>query len=132
MEVILLVGIAASGKTTFCKQFFSNHFRISLDEIEKHSRTKQAQIFENNLKLGKNIIIDDTNLTRKIRSMHIKLAKKYDAELKAIFFNYSMDRIELQNSKREKSLPNYVLFSMKKQLEVPSEEEGFDFIQILT
>ena len=132
MEVILLVGIAASGKTTFCKQFFSNHFRISLDEIEKHSRTKQAQIFENNLKLSKNIIIDDTNLTRKIRSMHIKLAKKYDAELKAIFFNYPIDRILLQNFKREKPLPHYALLRMNKQLEAPSEEEGFDFIQTLT
>jgi len=132
MEVILLIGIAGSGKTIFCTKFLPNHTRISLDEVPNHDRAKQAELIENGLLEKQNIVIDDTNLTREIRSKHILIAKKYNAEIKAVFFDLPMFKIQLQNSKREKKLVDSALFKMKKILEPPSEDEGINFIQIIS
>jgi len=131
LELILLIGIAGSGKTTFCKKFFPKHVHISLDEIQDNSREIEFKILEENLALGNDIIIDDTNLTKNIREQFISRAKKYNSEIKGIFFDYSMPRIQMQNSKREKPLPDFVLFKQKKLLESPTKDEGFDYIQIL-
>jgi len=42
MEVILLIGIQASGKSTFYKEkFFNSHIRISNDLLKTKNREKQ-------------------------------------------------------------------------------------------
>ncbi len=131
MEVVILVGIAGSGKTTVCKKLFPHHKRISLDEIKRHNRTKEYKLIEQNLQQENSIVIDDTNLTRFIRKSHLRRVKKYNPSIVAVFLDYSIQRIQMQNSKRERQLPDHVLFRMKKQLEPPSYDEGFDYIQTL-
>ena len=131
MGLILLIGIADSGKTTFWKKVFPKHVHISLDEIQGKNREIEFKILEKNLALENNIIIDDTDLTKSIRAKFIQRAKKYNTEIKGVFFDYSMSRIQMQNSKRETSLPDFVLFKQKKLLESPTKDEGFDYIQIL-
>jgi predicted kinase len=50
MEAVVLIGIQASGKTTFYQQrFFATHVRISLDLL----RTREQQRF----------VVDNTNIT---------------------------------------------------------------------
>jgi len=131
MEVVILVGIAGSGKTTVCKKLFPHHKHISLDEIKRHNRTKEYKLIEQNLQQENSIVIDDTNLTRFIRKSHIRRVKKYNPHISAVFLDYSIQRIQMQNSKRKRQLPDHVLFRMKKQLEPPSYDEGFDYIQTL-
>ena len=131
MEVILLVGIAGCGKTTFCQKYISQHTRISLDDIPKHNRNTQDRLVEQALAEGKNIVIDDTNLTKKIRSRHITLAQRFGAAIKAVYFDLPMQKIQIQNRRRDVSLESHIIFHMKKQLEPPSYDEGFDFIQII-
>ena len=131
MEAIILIGIAGCGKTTFCKKILSHHVRISLDEIKRHNRKKEYKLIRENLEQGNSIVIDDTNLTRQIRRVLIQLIHQYNARVVGVFFDLSIHRIQIQNQRREKSLPSHVLFKMKKMLESPSEDEGFDFIQIL-
>lgn len=129
--MVLLIGIAGSGKTTFAKKFFPKHIRISLDEIENHDRLKEFEIIEENLKKGNNIVIDDTNLTKTIRVSQIMRAKECKARVTGVFFDFPMLRIQLQNQKRDRPVPEHILFKMKNQLERPKEDEGFDYIQIL-
>ena len=126
-----MIGIAGSGKTTIAKKLFPEHKRVSLDEIPKSNRKIEHTIIEQHLSRDENIVIDDTNLTKSIRSTHIELAQKYQAKVTAIFVNLPMWKIQKQNLKREKSLPESTLFRMQKQLEIPSEDEGIDFIQII-
>jgi len=129
MEVVMLIGVAGSGKTTFCKKFLPHHEHISLDNIQDHNRREEFSLIEMNLKEGKNIVIDDTNLTRRIRHNHIMRIKKHNALIVGVFFDLSIQRIQLQNSRRERKLETHILFHMKKQLEPPSYDEGFDYIQ---
>ncbi len=131
MEAIILVGIAGCGKTTFCKKFLRYHTRVSLDDIHKHNRRVEDRLINQNLSSGNNIVIDDTNLTRSIRSRHIENIKNFDARINAVFFNFSIHRIQLQNIRRDKPIPSHVLFHMRNQLEMPIYDEGFDYIQTL-
>ena len=65
-ELVLMIGIQASGKTTFAKSHFvQTHVYISLDVLKTR--------FQENLKLkqaisdSKNIVVDNTNVTKKER-----------------------------------------------------------------
>lgn len=104
-------------------------YKRYLDNIQDHNRREEFSLIEMNLKEGKNIVIDDTNLTRRIRHNHIMRIKKHNARIVGVFFDLSMQRIKLQNSRRERRLESHILFHMKKQLEPPSYDEGFDYIQ---
>ena len=128
MEVIVMVGIAGSGKTTLATSLFPSHRRISLDEI-KHDRSREEKMVTEFLIQGKNIIIDDTNLDCKIRARHVGLARRHGAQVKAVFMNLPMEKIQENNQGRKKPVPDAALFKMKRQLEPPTMQEGFDFIQ---
>lgn len=129
--MIILIGIAASGKTTWSKKYLPQHVRISLDDIKNHNRTLEDKMIISELEKGNNIVIDDTNLTANIRQRHIRIAKKYDAVINAICFCIDMQKAHKQNFNREKNIPHYVLDMHKKQLEMPNKEEGFDCVQFL-
>ena len=129
MEVIIMIGISGVGKTTWANKLFTQHVQISLDKISNPNRKKENIMIEESLKQQHNIVIDDTNLTRKIRSKIITLAKKYNAQINAVFIDLPMCKIQINNINRETPLDKVVLYAQKKQLEEPCEDEGFDFIQ---
>lgn len=131
MEMILLIGIPASGKTTWCKKALPGHIRISLDEIRGHRREIEDQMIESEMQKGNNIVIDDTNLTKEIRQKHIFLAKRHGATVNAVFFDVDIQKAHRQNLTRSKGVPPCVLDKYEKQLEIPVKDEGFDFIQIM-
>lgn len=127
MEVIITVGLPASGKSTYAKQNFPNYTIISLDQLH-HDRRKEQELIEEELKKGNSIVIDDTNATEKIRAEHIKLAKKYDARIIALHLDYPIPYVIHQNEKREKPLPKAAIFKVNKELDAPAYYEGFDEI----
>ncbi len=152
-----MIGIQGSGKTMLTQIAFPNHRHISLDKIKefssrkKHDLLKQytisnAQllhdqrlskerkieyvIIDNCLKNGKNVVVDDTNVTKHIRKHHIHLAQKYDATVNAIFFQNIQKAYE-QNRNRKKPLDKKILDKFHSDLEIPHMEEGFGFIQVM-
>ena len=100
-KLFLMVGIPGSGKTTLTRIAFPNHIHISLDKIKEISLTKKNSIMKRHvlddeillnqrlsktrkieyvmmsdaLRDGKNIVVDDTNLTKEIRKRHVILAR---------------------------------------------------------
>ena len=131
MEMVMMVGIAASGKTTWCKMALPRHVRISLDEIRNSDRKIEDRMIEDELQKGSNIVIDDTNLTAKIRQRHIAVARRYGATVNVVFLDVDIQKAHKQNAMRDKDVQHYVPDKHKRQLERPSKNEGIDFIQVL-
>ena len=119
-----MIGIALSGKTTFRKANF-DHEVIQLSYFG-NNRKKEIEYIEGCLKQGKNVVVDDTNLTRSIRKIHVDLAKKYDAQVIGIFMNTSAGIIEQRRTRRNKQFPIAVINKQLKDLETPNKDEGFD------
>jgi bifunctional polynucleotide phosphatase/kinase len=124
MEYVLMIGITLSGKTTYRKSNF-DHKAIQLSYFN-NSRKRELEYIEDCLKEGKSIVVDDTNLTRKIRKLHIGLAKKYKAQIIGIFMNTSAGIIDQRRLRRADQLPLAVINKQLKDLETPTKDEGFD------
>lgn len=124
LEYVLMIGVALSGKTTYLKANF-NHERVALSFFD-NDRKKELKYIEECLKTGKNVVIDDTNLTVAIRKQHIDLAKKYDAKVRGVLMNTSSALLEKRQKSRRDPFPLAVIYKQLKQLETPVIEEGFD------
>ncbi|MEX0861379.1 AAA family ATPase [Nitrosopumilus sp.] len=124
LEYVLMIGVALSGKTTYLKANF-NHERVALSFFD-NDRKKEFQHIEECLKEGKNVVIDDTNLTVAIRKQHIDLAKKYHAKVRGVLMNTSSVLLEKRQKSRRDPFPIVVIYKQLKQLETPVIEEGFD------
>ena len=153
-----MVGIAGSGKTTYAAKAFPGHVRVSLDiNRERLSPAERNRLVErydaerplgpvqlsNNrkaecvqmddaLREGRDVVVDNTNLTRRIRRPYIALARRHKAaRVRAVFF----DDFELacaRNARRPKGrkrVPGDVVIEQDGMLEPPTEREGFDSVR---
>ena len=87
---------------------------------------KEMNYIEQCLKQGKSIVVDDTNLTKDIRKMHIDMAKKYHAKMIGIFMNTSRGLLEKRQRSRRDPFPLSVIYKQLNQLETPVIDERFD------
>ena len=74
MEAILLCGIQATGKSTFCRErFFATHVRLNLDMLR--TRHREEQLLQACLGMGQPLVVDNTNVTRAERQRYVVSAK---------------------------------------------------------
>ena len=151
-----MIGIPGNGKTTLAEVAFPDHVHISLDALKRFpaSRRRKLQrrcekgepphamglsrnrrmeyvMVHDALKGDRNIVIDDTNVTEEIRSVHISLAQEYGASIKAIFFT-NTQQAYVRNAGRKGRLDDAVLDRFLGKMEPPRMSEGFEFIQHIT
>lgn len=154
LEFIMLVGIPGAGKSTYIKQLDLTNFTIiSSDDIIEEEAARLGKTYSEIFKdfvdtaaemvarkfdlavyNNDNIIWDQTNLTSKKRkSILVKVPKKYYK--KAVLFTINLDVAKERVIKREKEtgkkIPFKVLDDMHSRLEVPTQLEGFDEIELL-
>ena len=143
MNIFVTIGIPGSGKSTYLKNISDkNKCIISRDAIrfamlqeredyfahedaviaEFHKQIKQA------LKTQKeNIYVDATHLTPKARKYIIDLAKKYNCEIIALYFDVSLE-VALKRNKRRTGLayvPSTIIRRMWLRMQRPTTAEGF-------
>lgn len=147
----ILVGLPGSGKSTVRYRLREQHndgllIEISSDDyIERYAKArgqsynevfKQAvgpaqKHMENLLAAAiateRNIIWDQTNLTKNKRK---QILKKIPDQYKKVCLYVGTDLAEclLRNSQRERSIPEHVIVSMHKGMEIPTDDEGFDVV----
>ena len=152
VEIVLMVGISGSGKSTLAKQDFPNHVHVSLDDIRTWDSVYRQEILDRHsspsidspkmerkiekiliteaLKGGKDVVVDDTNLTHKIRHEHVSRGWLYGAKVNAVFFD-NVERAYEQNKNRPKPLDDSILDNQCKYLKRPSKSEGFGYVKII-
>lgn len=73
LEIVILVGIPGCGKTTLALKSYPNHKRINLDTLR--TRNREDEEISNALANGRDLIIDNTNTTKRSRSKYVQMAK---------------------------------------------------------
>jgi predicted kinase len=128
MEVILFIGIQATGKSTFFKAHFADtHVRINLDMLK--TRHRERRLFELCLELGQPCVIDNTNLCRKDRERYLLATRERNIPTHGFYFASSAREALVRNAARAKSVPDVAILGATKRLELPTLDEGFASLQ---
>jgi predicted kinase len=127
MEMIIFVGIQASGKSTFCKQnFYDSHIRINLDMLRTKHRENLlvSACFESK----QNFVIDKTNPTIEERAKYISQARLHKFKIVGYYFQTDLEKALKRNSKREgkAKIDERGVRAVYSKLDLPSFTEGFD------
>ncbi|GHV89325.1 hypothetical protein AGMMS50267_16850 [Spirochaetia bacterium] len=125
----MLIGIQASGKSTFYKEnFFNSHLRISNDLLKTKNREKLLLEY---CKITQTpFVIDNTNITKTVRFKYISIIKQMDCKIIGYYFktniNQSMEWNKNRNGKE--CIPDVGILGTYKKLEIPTLDEGFDIL----
>lgn len=145
-KLYVMIGLPASGKSTIAKEIAKqeNAEIISTDELRKellndiNSQENNNLIFteaENrlkaNIKNGKNVIFDATNINYKKRRHLLNRFNKYNVEKIAILVATPYEECLERNAKRERKVPEEVITRMYHNFYIPQYYEGFDNINII-
>ncbi|MCX7746932.1 MAG: AAA family ATPase [Clostridia bacterium] len=129
MEVVIFIGIQASGKSTFYKEkFFKTHMRVNLDMLK--TRKREEILLEALIKAKQPFVVDNTNPTAEDRKKYIELAKRAEFKVIGYFFQSNVDESVLRNRQREgkERIPLIGIRNTYAKLQLPSLGEGFDII----
>lgn len=158
--LICLIGLPGLGKSTWREQYLSSHdfdgFVASTDDIVDEWAAEQGktyneiyhdsigaatELFDKICHLAftkrKDLIVDRTNMNKKIRDRYMRRARNAGYEVRAIVFQAPVsveDEAEWHKrlaSRPGKTIPEHVLKVMHSKYEPPLPEEGFDFIGII-
>jgi predicted kinase len=130
MELIIFIGLQASGKSTFFrKHFAATHELVSKDLMRnnKNRARRQTQLVEAALQAGRCVVVDNTNPTVEDRASLIELGKLYNAEILGYYFNSKVsDCLERNQQRSGKSrVPDVAIYATIKKLVRPTYAEGF-------
>jgi predicted kinase len=132
MEIIVFIGIPASGKSTFYRQnFFTTHMRINLDMLR--TRKREDIFIEACLKARQPFVIDNTNTTEGERKKYVDIAKQAGIPVIGYYFETTLqDAIKRNQGRTGKGrIPTAAIAAANKRLVAPTYEEGFDMLYIV-
>jgi hypothetical protein len=88
VEIVLFMGLQASGKSTFWRERFSDtHVRINLDMLR--TRHRERRLFQTCLEIGQPVVVDNTNAAVADRKPYIALARTHDFRVVGYYFRSS-------------------------------------------
>jgi len=127
LELVLFIGVQASGKSTFYQQqFFHTHVRISLDLLR--TRHRERQFLETCLRTRQRAVIDNTNPTRVERKEYIDASRDAGFQVIGYYFQSLVQDCKQRNEQRgpEHRVPLRGLLGTYTRLELPARSEGFN------
>lgn len=141
--VVLAIGLPGSGKSSWFKRhnvvpLSSDMVRALLFDDVREQRF-QDLVFSNLRSMLKARLIarrptnyvDATNLTPQERQHWIKLAKDYQYEVHAVFFDVPLQVCLERHQRRDRVVPEDVMRRMAAKLKPPAFEEGFAKITVV-
>ncbi len=141
--VVLAIGLPGSGKSSWFKRH--NVVPLSTDMVRSllfddvREQRFQDLVFSNLRSMLKARLIakrpmnyvDATNLTPQERQHWIKLAKDYNYEVHAIFFDVPLEVCLERHQRRDRVVPEDVMRRMAAKLKAPTFPEGFAKITVV-
>ena len=130
-EIVVLVGIPGSGKTTIARKSFEKHTRVSLDALG--TRSKELMEIRRALIAEESLVIDNTNSTRKARRRYVDLAIEFGVPVRAVYVKCPLSEALERNRSRfgKEFVPEKALKMYYGILEEPQEDEGFESVKVI-
>lgn len=133
MEAVILVGIQASGKSTFYQQrFVDTHVRVSRDLLG--TRSRERALLQACLESRRPFVVDNTSVSAEERARFIAPAKEAGYRVVGYFFRTepraAIARNKLRGGKAVVPIPG--ILGTYKKLEEPRPDEGFDALYTVT
>jgi predicted kinase len=130
-ECVILIGLPASGKTTFYRErFAATHTHVSKDLLRnsRHADRRQEQLIAESLSQNRSVVVDNTNAGVDVRARLIALARVHGATITGFYFPTAPAEALRRNRTRtgRARVPDIAIFAIRKRLEPPALEEGFD------
>ena len=131
MELIIFVGLQASGKSTFYRtHFLATHLYVSKDLLDNNKKPnrRQMQLIECALQAKHSVVVDNTNPTVEGRVPLIALGHTYGAEIIGYYFESEVSECVERNKQRvgKARVPDVAIYVTAKKLVRPTYAEGFD------
>jgi predicted kinase len=130
-EVVILIGLPASGKSSFFRERFSaSHVHVSKDNFPKHRQPakRQEREIREALQAGQSVVVDNTNVSPEERAAVITIAREFGAWVAGYRFPPDVRACRERNQKRESTarVPVVALYTAAKRYREPTLAEGFD------
>ena len=125
--LVILMGIQASGKSTFYKTFLANDFvRVNLDTLK--TRFQEKLLLEDCFEKGLRFAVDNTNPTKLDRQRYIPRAKEEGYKIVGYFLESKIQPCVQRNGLREGKacVPERAIYATANKFERPSYSEGFN------
>jgi predicted kinase len=131
MEVAVLIGLQASGKTTFCRRVLAvDHVVVSKDAFPqaRHPQRRQMRLVNEALAEGRSVAVDNTNPSPQEWQPLIDAARAYGAATVGYWFPPDLAAAQERNALREgrARVPEVGLYATLKRLRQPRRSDGFD------
>jgi predicted kinase len=130
-EVVILVGLQASGKTTFYHQMLAaTHEHVTKDAFPNARRpqTRQMRMIEAALDAGRDVAVDNTNPSHEEWQPIIAAARAHGARVVGYWFPPDLAVSQVRNAVRtgKTRVPDVGLYATLKRLRRPGAADGFD------
>jgi len=136
MELIVFVGLQASGKSTYYRAHFAaTHVHVSKDLMNnvRDRAGRQQEMIERELAAGRSVVVDNTNATPAERIALIEIGRRRGARVIACYFETTVRDSVSRNRTREGGarVPDVALFVTARKLVPPTVAEGFDEVRVI-
>jgi histidinol-phosphate phosphatase family protein len=150
MEIVLVMGYPASGKTTLTESRFKSHHRLNRDTHPDKTLDDLVPMAEKALDAGMSVVLDNTYISRESRRGLLELGRRRDVPVRCVWLDTSIEDAQVnavmrmvrrygaflspdEIKKASKKDPNTfgpsVLFRYRKGFEEPTTAEGFASVE---
>jgi predicted kinase len=131
MELVILVGLPAAGKTSlYHHRFAATHAHVSKDLLTRvHDRSaRQQELIAAALGKGQSVVVDNINATAADRAPLIALGRRHRARIVAYYLIAAPREAVERNRRREghARVPDVAIYVAARRLAPPDYAEGFD------
>jgi len=127
MTAIILIGIPASGKSTFCRErLFDTHVRVNLDMLK--TRHREKLLLQACIVAKQPFVVDNTNASPAERERFITPAREAGFKIIGYYFSSkvqdALGRNHLRTGKAR--IHDNGIHAAASRLKLPCKAEGFD------
>jgi len=130
MELVIFIGLQASGKSAFYRRFAGSHLHVSKDNFPKakNRQKRQMALIESAFQSGYSVVVDNTNPSKLDRAPLVEMGHMWGTKVVGYYFEPRLEECLARNRLRggKARVPDVAIYTTLKKLEPPTYSEGFD------